>query len=291
LLDLRVGLECALRRRWAFVEDDTMDRAEPRQALDGASAPKPPTAYDVAGSPEAPTVQPDGQPALPAPGPQPDRPRGRHEAQRQRSIGGPAGAAIAIVLASVVVAGVLATWLISSAREAPKPSAGSAAASTAAAGPTSRPAGSGTFGNLVPNWSFEEDLSGWQVVGAADVSQEPQGRTSGSCASVRARGPQPSRVGLALPEVVPSAKPGQRYVASAWVRSTAPGQPVTVRLVGGGGKESSKTTATTLPGLEWRRIIVAHTVASAGPLRLEVVADPVPAGDTLLVDEVVVRMG
>jgi hypothetical protein len=272
------------------VEDDTMDRAEPRQALDGVSAPQPPTADNVAGDPEAPTVQADGQRALPPPQPQPDRPRGRHEAERQRSIVGPAGAAIAVVLASVVVAGVLASWLIRSAKEAPKPSR-AAAASTAAGSPTSRPPGAGAFGNLVPNWSFEEDLSGWQVVGAADVSQEPQGRTSGSCASVRARGPQPSRVGLALPEVVPSAKPGQRYVASAWVRSTAPGQPVTVRLVGGDGKEGSKTTATTLPGLEWRRIIVAHTVDSAGPLRLEIVADPVPAGDTLLVDEVVVRTG
>jgi hypothetical protein len=283
------------------VEDDTMDRAEPRQALDGATASQPPVSGNGAGDPEAPAVEApaveaDGQRALPAPAysppAQPERPRGRHEAQRRRSVGGPAGAAIAVVVASVVFAGVLATWLISSAKQAPAPSkaAGSEAATTAG-GPTSRPPGAGSFGNLVVNWSFEEDLSGWQVVGAADVSQEPQGRTSGSCASIRARGPEPSRVGLALPEVVGSAKPGQRYVASAWVRSTAPGQPVTVRLVGAGGKESSKTTATTLPGLEWRRVIVAHTVATAGPLRLEIVADPVPAGDTLLVDEVVVRTG
>ena len=224
--------------------------------------------------------------ALPAPE-QPERPRGRHQAPR-RGVGGPAGAAIGGVVASVVFAGVLATWLIGSAKEAPRP-AGRAAAT--AGGATSRPPGAGSFGNLVVNWSFEEDLSGWQVSGAADVSQEPQGRTSGSCASIRARGPEPSRVGLALPEVVSSAKPGQRYVASAWVRSTAPGQPVTVRLVGAGGKESSKATATTLPGLEWRRVIVAHTVATAGPMRLEIVAEPIPAGDSLLVDEVVVRTG
>ncbi|HEV2920347.1 MAG TPA: carbohydrate binding domain-containing protein [Actinomycetota bacterium] len=264
-----------------------MDRAEPRQALEGASAPTPPVAEEVAGNSDAAAVQPDGQRALPAPQ-QPDRPRGRHEALRRRSVGGPAGAAIAVVIASVAFAGVLATWLISSAKE---PGGPAKAASTSPAGPTSRPPGPSAFGNLVVNWSFEEDLSGWQVLGAADVSQEPQGRTSGSCASIRARGPEPSRVGLALPEVVPSAKPGQRYVASAWVRSTAPGQPVTIRLVGAGGKESSKTTATTLPGLEWRRVIVAHTVATAGPLRLEIAAEPIPAGDSLLVDEVVVRTG
>jgi hypothetical protein len=224
------------------------------------------------------------QRALPAP----ERPRGRHEAQRP-SVRGPAGAAIAVVVGSVAVALVLATWLISSAEEAPAPSAAEVG-STAQGASTSRPPGPAAFGNLVVNWSFEQDLSGWEVLGAADAAQEPQGRTSGSCASVRARGPEPGRVGLALPEVSPSVKRGQRYVASAWVRSTAPGQRVTVRLVGADGGEGSRTTATTLPGLEWRRVIVAHTVATAGPLRLEIVADGVPAGDALLVDEVVVRL-
>src|SRR5512132_4104337 len=131
-----------------------MDRAEARQgqALDGASAPQPP-ADNVAANPEAAAVQSDGQRALPAlePPEQPERPRGRHEAQR-RSVGGPAGAAIAVIIASVVVAAVLATWLISSAKEPPAPSkpAGAAApTTTAAGGPTSRPPGAGSFGNLV----------------------------------------------------------------------------------------------------------------------------------------------
>jgi hypothetical protein len=227
------------------------------------------------------------QRALPVPD-DPDRPRGRHEAPR-RSVGGPAGAAIAVVVVAVVVAGVLATWLISSAKEPSHPA--SANAGTTLSGPTSRPPGPAAFGNLVANWSFEQDLSGWQVLGAADASREPQGRTSGSSASVRARGPEPGNVGLALPEVVGKAERGRRYVASAWVRSSASGQQVTLRLVGAGGKEVSKKTVATLPGLEWRRVIVDHTAASAGPLRLEIVAVGVPAGDTLLVDEVVVRLG
>jgi hypothetical protein len=230
------------------------------------------------------------QRALPAPDQpdEPDHPRGRHEAPR-RGLGGPAAAAIAVVLGAVVFAGVLATWLISSADEAPE-AVGAEAATTAAGGPTSRPPGQGSFGNLVSNWSFEQDLAGWEVLGAADASREPQGRTSGSCASVRAR--EPGQVRLALPEAIPEAKKGQRYVASAWVRSTAPGLRVTIRLSGAGGAgDSSKATATTLPGLEWRRVIVPHIVASPGPLRLEVVADGVPAGDALLADEVVVRQG
>ena len=226
------------------------------------------------------------QRALPVPE-HSERPHGRHESAR-RSVGGPAGAAIVIVVAAVVLAGVLATWLISSAKEAPSQGAG---ASPTQGGPTSRPAGPGAFGNLVVNWSFEQDLSGWQVLGEADASREPQGRTSGSSASMRARGPEPGQVGLALPEVVSAVKQGQRYVASAWVRSSASGQQVTLRVVGGGGTEVSKKTAATLAGLEWRRIIVDHTVVGPGGLGLEIVADGVPAGDAVLVDEVVVRQG
>ena len=259
-----------------------MDRPEPREALDGVPAPELPELQYA--------VDQDGQRALPASDyaeyPDSDRVRGRHEAPR-RTFGGPAGAAIAVVIASVVFAGVLATWLISSAKE---PNGPPRAGTGNSAGPTSRPQGAGSFGNLVLNWSFEEDLSGWQVLGPADGSREPQGRTSGSSASVRARGPQPARVGLAMPDVAPDARKGQRYVASAWVRSSAPGRQVTLRVIGA-GKEVSKATVATLPGLEWKRVIVDHTVATAGPLRLELLADGVPPGETLLADEVVVRLG
>jgi hypothetical protein len=262
-----------------------MDRAEPRQPPEGAPETPERTAVE-----SEPAVTVDGQRALPAP----ERPRGRHEASHRVGTG-PAGIAIAIVLAAVVLAGVLATRLIGSAEPARAPLAATTAApatSEGQAGPTSRPPGPGAFGNLVVNWSFEQDLSGWQVVGAADTAREPQGRTSGSCASVRARGPDPGRIGLTLPGVVPAAAAGDRFVASAWVRSTAPGLRVTLRVVGSGAKaESSRATTATLPGLAWRRVIVDHTVAAASALRLEITADGVPAGEALLVDEVVVRLG
>jgi hypothetical protein len=159
--------------------------------------------------------------------------------------------------------------------------------------PSSLVARAGAFGNLVRNWSFEQDLTGWVVVGAAEAVREPQGRTSGSCALVRASGNQPGQVGLTLPGVVQDAAPGSRYVASAWVRSTAPGLKVTVRLVGAGAKPGrSETTSPTLPGLAWRRVFVAHTVAAAGDeLAVEVTANGVSPGDALLVDEVTVRKG
>jgi hypothetical protein len=40
-----------------------------------------------------------------------------------------------------------------------------------------------------------------------------------------------------------------------------------------------------------KRVIVDHTVRASGPLKLEIVADDVPPGEALLVDEVVVRLG
>jgi hypothetical protein len=78
------------------------------------------------------------------------------------------------------------------------------------------------------------------------------------------------------------------------VRSTAPGLRATVRLVAAGatGKAAKAGTATTLPGLQWRRVFVAQSVAAAGTdLDLEVTADGVPPGDALLIDEVIVRQG
>jgi hypothetical protein len=226
-----------------------------------------------------------------APGDAPQvRPRGRHEAPRR--LGPPGGiATMAALVALVMLGGVLATRLMGSAEPAPaRPAASTAAA--AEPSPTTRPPGAGTSGNLIDNWSFEQGLTGWQVVGAAEAAREPQGRTSGSCASVRAGGAQPGRVGLLLPAAVKDARKGSRYVASAWVRSTAPGLRVTLRLVGADGTApASRTSAATLPGLAWRRVFVAHTVAATADLNLEVTADGVPAGDALLVDEVVVRQG
>jgi hypothetical protein len=170
---------------------------------------------------------------------------------------------------------------------------GSGAASGGPSGVTAgepTPTATAGFGNPVRNWSFEQDLDGWQVIGAGDASAAPQGRTSGSCASVRAR--QQGQVGLAQAAVVPGAVAGRRFVAKAWVRSTAPGLKVTLRLVGAGAKpERSQATTTTLPGLAWRSVTVGHTVTGRTDLGVEITADGVAAGDDLLVDEVTVRQG
>jgi hypothetical protein len=216
----------------------------------------------------------------------PQQLRGRHLARRQYPnrwlavLGALPVVLVAVLLVRVIGAG-----------EGPKqPSAVVPATDLLGPLPTP-PAGPAAFGNLVSNWSFEQDLRGWAAVGPATAGRELQGRTSGSSAAVRATGGQPQRVGLVLLKAVPSARQGSRYVASAWVRSTPPGLKVTLRLVTTGGG-SSETVTTTLPGDRWGRVTVAHTVAPAqASLDLQIMAAGVRPGETLLIDEVELRKG
>ena len=190
----------------------------------------------------------------------------------------------------VLVGGVLVARVLGATE--PDSRSGPAATSDVLGPVPQPPARPSVFGNLVSNWSFEQDLRGWEVIGPATASQEPGGRTSGSSAAVRATGDQPAQVGLALPKVVPAAGRGSRYVASVWVRSTSPGLKATVRLVaaaGAGVPQVSQATATTLPGNNWRRITVSHTVAAQAALDLQVTAAAVPPGEALIVDEVELR--
>jgi hypothetical protein len=230
-------------------------------------------------------LEPSASRALPAAEPH----HGRHEAPGGVP-GRPALAVAAVLLVVAAVAAVLGIRVMNSA-EQPATTAAAPASTFAPAGPTESLPGPSAYGNLVSNWSFEESLAGWQTVGDADVGTQPPGHTSGSSAFVRARGPEPSRVGLLLPGVVRSAPKGSRYVAAVWIRSTAPGLRVTVRLGGSAGGDS-QASGTTLPGISWRRVTVAHTVATAGAtLDLEVTAADVPQGEALLIDEVMVRRG
>ena len=220
----------------------------------------------------------------------PERPRGRHLAPRRQY---PNRWLVILGVLPVVLVAVLLVRMISAGQE----SKGQLAVATTLdilGPPPTPPARPGAFGNLVSNWSFEQDLRGWGVVGPATASQELQGRTSGSSAAVRSTGGQPQRVGLVLLKVVPSARQGSRYVASAWVRSTPPGLKVTLRLVatGGGGSQASQAAMTTLPGNRWGRITVAHKVTAAqASLDLQITAADVQPGEALLIDEVELRNG
>ena len=216
----------------------------------------------------------------------PARPRGRHLAPRQY----PNRWLAILGILPVVLVAVLLVRMIG-AEEEPNRQAVTTSTLDVLGPPPTPPAGPAVFGNLISNWSFEQDLRGWAAVGPATASRELQGRTSGSSAAVRTTGDQPERVGLVLLKAVPSARPGSRYVASAWVRSTPPGLKVTLRLVATGGG-SSQAVTTTPPGDRWGRITVAHTVAGAqATLDLLITAAAVRPGEALLIDEVELRSG
>jgi hypothetical protein len=221
----------------------------------------------------------------------PARPHGRHLAPRRQY---PNRWLAILGMLPVVLVTVLLIRMIG-AGEQPTRQAVTTSSTLDLLGPLpTPPPGPAAFGNLVRNWSFEQDLNGWGVVGLATANREPQGRTSGSSAAVRSTGGQPQRIGLVLLKVVPSARQGSRYVASAWVRSTPPGLKVTLRLVatGGGGSQASEAVATTLPGDRWGRITVAHKVTAAqANVDLLITAAAVQPGEALLVDEVELRNG
>jgi Carbohydrate binding domain len=220
----------------------------------------------------------------------PARPRGRHLAPRRQY---PNRWLAILAILPVVLVTVLLIRMIG-AGEQPNRQAVTTSTLDLLGPPPTPPPGPAAFGNLVRNWSFEQDLNGWGAIGPATASREPQGRTSGSSAAVRSTGSQPQRIGLVLLKVVPSARQGSRYVASAWVRSTPPGLKVTLRLVatGGGGAQASHAVATTLPGDRWGRITVAHKVTAAqASLDLQITAAEVQPSEALLVDEVELRNG
>ena len=214
--------------------------------------------------------------------------RGRHLAAKRHY---PNQWLIILGVLPIVLVAVLLVRLIGSGPEPNKPSV---VVTTDLLGPPpTPPARPAAFGNLISNWSFEQDLRGWVAVGPATADRELQGRTSGSCAAVRAAGSQPQPVGLGLPKAVPIARQGSRYVASAWVRSTPPGLKVTLRLgTDGGGRQASQAVITTPPGDRWSKVTVAHTVAPAQvSIDLEIVAAALRPGEALLIDEVELRRG
>jgi hypothetical protein len=142
-------------------------------------------------------------------------------------------------------------------------------------------------GNLVDNWSFEQDLSGWQVLGTANAYRSAPGRTSGWCAVIQARGTKAEHNGLVLPRVVRSAARGTRFVGVVWVKSTTPGVVVTVELRGKSGY--STTNFDELSAMRWHRLTVDHILADGDRVDLRVAARNMSVGSALLVDDVVVK--
>jgi hypothetical protein len=149
-------------------------------------------------------------------------------------------------------------------------------------------------GNLVGNWSFEQDLRGWGRVGAGSLQRCDMGRTSGSAAELTVTGKAPAAVGAQYLPVVGSAPLGHGYVAWVWVWSDQPGLAVTLDLVGrtgGPGGTTPMRSATARMGAKrWQRIRVAGRVAAPGSaVGLKVTAAGLAPGRELVLDEVGLR--
>jgi hypothetical protein len=144
-------------------------------------------------------------------------------------------------------------------------------------------------GNLVDNWSFEQDLSGWQVLGTANAHRSAPGRTSGWCAVIQASGTKAEDIGLALPRVVRSAARGTRFEGVVWVKSTTPGVTVALELRGGKPGGSTMGWDDEVSAMRWHRLTVDHTLIEGDRVDLRVVARNMPVGSALLVDNVVVK--
>jgi hypothetical protein len=218
--------------------------------------------------------------------------RGRH-ARNRRTRRVQAGIRVAVgLLVLVLLAGLVQTVRLIRADGGPSRPAAQAApgpAEVPTTGLTQRPPpGSGTSSNLVLNWSFEKDLSGWQVLGPAKATHEVGGRTSGSSARIAATGSGP--IGLRAPGLVVGAPTGRRYVATIWISSSTPGTRVAARLISiAGGKQTVKVVVGVIqPGSRWSMIRVAHTVPAANATVSFEVTTP---GRSLVIDEVTVREG
>jgi hypothetical protein len=222
--------------------------------------------------------------------------RGRHVRGRRgprwggRSGAWPAGAHIAtialIVVAVLVPVGAVGLQLATNTgrlagRAAEEPPAADVTPSTPAA---VDPVGGASASNLLPNWSFERDLGGWQTVGGAELSRQVGGHTSGSAAMVRA--PGAGRVGIMAPGAATRAPGGVRYAASVWVRGDTKGTPVTVCVFStrnGRRTETDHELRLTSVG-RWARLVVTHKVpAGGGDVGVEVL---LPRGGAIVVDEV-----
>jgi hypothetical protein len=192
--------------------------------------------------------------------------------------------AVALLVLVVAVSGLLLGTGVLTPTE---PSVSSLPFATATSPPSTTRPQAPIAGNLVDNWSFEQDLSGWQVLGTANAYRSGPGRTSGWCAVIQASGTKAGDIGLMLPRVVRSAPRGTRFVGVVWVKSTAPGVTVTIELRGKSG--SSSTGWDELSATRWNRLTVDHILGDGDWVDLRVVARKMPVGSALRVDDVVVQ--
>jgi hypothetical protein len=194
-------------------------------------------------------------------------------------------AALAIVLAMTLVVASIPDKppAGTAARRDPPAAASNAPAATTAPVPPAPVASAA--GSWSDNLGFEAGMAGWLTTGGARVERVSAGHEGTWAASI-VRGGSASP-GIALPRAWRCGPGGRSYVASVWLRASAPRTAVTLSLFeeAGGRRYPAARVATVLAGTGWQRLEGTHLVRRPGSwLGVEVVALGLPRSASLLVD-------
>lgn len=205
--------------------------------------------------------------------------------RRRRRVG------VAVAMAAAVVG--LATVAVALPQRAAEQRAGGGAPEQAAA---PSPQTSAEEQTTPANGGFDRGMTGWVATAGAVVSWQTSGHVGGS-ALVRSNpgtppgtssaAPDATVTGLVAKNAAPPAGAGVALQGTAWVRGSAAGAVVMVRLVerSGDGEVAAGRQEIRLTGEEWQKVTVAHTVTrDDAEIDLEVLAVNLPQGTSVGID-------
>lgn len=145
-----------------------------------------------------------------------------------------------------------------------------------------------TPANLVGNPGFETNLTGWAALAGCNLSRVSGGHSGSWAADLN--NPLATSQTCTLndsPNWVTTSVAGT-YQASAWIRTSATGGQIKLRIREYVGATLVATTTQTLnPNGTWQQVTLSHTVASPGStLDLNIYQTTQPAGSDLFIDDV-----
>lgn len=146
--------------------------------------------------------------------------------------------------------------------------------------------------NLIGNPSFESGISGWSPYGGAKL-QRVKGGFHGAYA-LEVRGPEdlvPFGAQDGSPWVASAGPKGTHYRASAWVRSSAHGGRVVMRIRESvNGKEVGISRQATLAlSSEWQLLVAEYVILKAGSqLELQIVDQPRARSEVFRTDNITI---
>jgi beta-glucanase (GH16 family) len=137
--------------------------------------------------------------------------------------------------------------------------------------------------------NFEGRTSGWHVDPGLKLTKVAGFRSQGA-ARIRNISPEPQKAVLrARVSAVRETKKGHVYRATAWLRTTAPGRKVALRLTERDGSviHGRVLSVVTLTNQRWRKVTVRYTAKTTGSeLRLSPIAWDLPASRAFDIDHI-----